>query len=55
MGELSAKSAELSEKINLTNTAMLNLGLPKGIKQDISKYIYNTHTTHRLQEEMLDF
>ena len=55
MTELSAKAAELSEKINLTNTAMLNLGLPKGIKQDISKYIYNTHTTHTLQEEMQTF
>ena len=55
MGELSEKAGKLSEKINLTNTAMLNLGLPKGIKQDISKYIYNTHTTHELQEEMQDF
>ena len=55
MTELSAKAAELSEKINLTNTAMLNLGLPKGIKQDISKYIYNTHTTFTLQEEMQAF
>ena len=55
MTELSAKAAKLSEKINLTNTAMLNLGLPQGIKKDISQYIYNTHTTSELQEEMQTF
>ena len=55
MTELSAKSAKLSTKINLTNTAMINLGLPTELKQDISRYIYNTHTTQELQDEMKDF
>ena len=48
MDELSKKSAELSQKINLTNTAMINLELPVRLKQKISKYIYNTHTTNNL-------
>lgn len=45
MDELSRKSAELSAKINLTNTAMINLQLSRPLKDKISKYIYNTHTT----------
>lgn len=45
MDELNRKSAELSAKINLTNTAMINLGLSRDLKNQISKYIYNTHTT----------
>ena len=55
MDELSRKSAELSAKINLTNTAMINLGLTRPLKTDISKYIYNTHTTKNLQNEMTGF
>jgi hypothetical protein len=45
MDELSRKSAALSAKINLTNTAMINLDLSRPLKTEISKYIYNTHTT----------
>ena len=52
MTELSAKAALLSQKINLTNTAMINLSLSQELKTEISKYIYNTHTTRSLQEEM---
>lgn len=32
MTELSAKAAELSAKINLTNTAMINLALSQELK-----------------------
>ena len=38
--ELNKKTAELSEKLNLTNTAMLNLKLSSGLKSEINKYIY---------------
>jgi len=55
MEELNKKSAELSTKINLTNTAMINLGLTRELKTEISKYIYNTHTTLNLQNEMNGF
>ena len=55
MTELSAKAAELSQKINLTNTAMINLALSRELKTEISKYIYNTHTTESLQNEMDEF
>lgn len=55
MSDLDKKSAELSSKINLTNTAMINLGLSPPLKTQISKYIYNTHTTQNLQNEMTKF
>lgn len=55
MDELNKKSAALSAKINLTNTAMINLGLSRPLKTEISKFIYNTHTTLNLQEEMNNF
>lgn len=55
MDELSKKSAELSTKINLTNTAMINLALARPLKTEISKYIYNTHTTNNLQNDMSKF
>jgi len=55
MDELSKKAADLSAKINLTNTAMINLELPPPLKQKISKYIYNTHTTNNLQTDMEKF
>jgi|Transcript_26628 hypothetical protein len=55
MEELNRKSAELSAKINLTNTAMINLALTRPLKTEISKYIYNTHTTKNLQNEMTGF
>ena len=32
MEELSKRTAELNEKLNLTNTAMLNLNLSRGLK-----------------------
>jgi len=55
MEELNSKSRALSEKINLTNTAMINLKLPPRLKAEISRYIYNTHTTKLLQTEMDEF
>jgi len=48
MEELSKKSVELSEKLNLTNTSMLNLNLSSGLKNEIKQYIYQTHTTKQL-------
>ncbi len=53
--ELNKKTAELSEKLNLTNTAMLNLKLSAGLKSEINKYIYQTHTTKQLQSELTNF
>ena len=38
--ELNKKSAELSEKLNLINTAMLNLKLSSNLKGQITEYIY---------------
>ena len=38
--ELSRKSAELADRINLTNTAMLNLQLPRSLKSEILQYIH---------------
>lgn len=55
MDELNKKSAELSAKINLTNTAMINLALSRPLKTEISKYTLNTHTTQQLQDEMTGF
>ena len=55
MEELNAESRKLSEKINLTNTAMINLKLSPKLKNDISRYIYNTHTTRKLQDELTQF
>ena len=34
---------------------MINLELRRPIKTEISKYLYNTHTTKNLQTEMDDF
>ena len=55
MEELSQKSAKLNEKLNLTNTAMLNLNLSASLKSQITQYIYQTHTTQQLQSELTDF
>ena len=46
--DLNRKSAELSDKLNLTNTAMLNLKLTRPLKANITAYIYQTHTTKLL-------
>lgn len=43
--EMNRKSVELNSKVNLTNTAMLNLDLPRNLKNEILKYIHQTHTT----------
>ena len=48
MDELGSKAKELSNSINLTNTAMINLQLSIELRQKISKYIFNTHTTKAL-------
>lgn len=55
MEELSKKTAELNEKLNLTNTAMLNLNLSRPLKTQITQYIYQTHTTKQLQNELTGF
>ena len=53
--ELSSKSSKLANKINLTNTAMLNLNLRRDLKNRILKYIHQTHTTSQLQQELENF
>ena len=53
--ELNRKSVELAEKLNLTNTAMLNLKLSPPLKAQITAYIYQTHTTEALQKELTNF
>ena len=55
MEDLNSKSAELADKLNLTNTAMLNLKLSRGLKKEITQYIYQTHTTKQLQTELTNF
>ena len=55
MEELNKKSAELAEKLNLANTAMLNLNLSRNLKSQITQYIYQTHTTKQLQSELTNF
>ena len=55
MEELSSKTAELNEKLNLTNTSMLNLKLSSELKGQIKSYIYQTHTTNSLQKELTEF
>ena len=55
MDELGRKAAELSDSINLTNTAMINLELSPPLKQEISKYIFNTHTTKGLNKDRAGF
>jgi len=55
MDELGRKAADLSNSINLTNTAMINLGLSRPLKTEISKYIFNTHTTKNLIKDMSSF
>ena len=53
--ELNRKSVELAEKMNLTNTAMLNLKLSRPLKAQITAYIHQTHTTELLQKELTNF
>jgi hypothetical protein len=38
--EMNKQTAELSEKLNFTNTAMLNLNLSPDLKTQITQYIY---------------
>ena len=53
--ELNKKSAEMGEKLNLINTAMLNLKLSSNLKGQITEYIYQTHSTQKLQAELSNF
>ena len=55
MDELGQKAKELSNSINLTNTAMINLQLSTELKSKISKYIFNTHTTKALNNDRAEF
>jgi hypothetical protein len=43
--QLTADSRAFQEKMNLTNTAMLNLELQRDLKMRITEYINNTHAT----------
>lgn len=43
--ELTKDSRAFQEKMNLTNTAMLNLDLKRDLRTKIHEYINNTHTT----------
>lgn len=53
--ELSKKTKDLNDKLNQTNTAMLNLNLSRNLKTQILQYIYQTHTTEQLQNEYTKF
>ena len=53
--ELNKRTAELAEKLNLINTAMLNLKLSSSLKAEITSQIYQTHTTKQLQSELTNF
>jgi uncharacterized membrane protein len=43
--ELQHKAAELQKTIDLTNTAMANLGLTQDLRKDVLEYVQNTHNT----------
>ena len=45
--ELTKDSREVQAKMNLTNTAMLNLELKRDLRTSIQEYINNTHTTQK--------
>ena len=45
--ELTKESRAFQEKMNLTNTAMINLELKRDLKSKITEYINNTHTTQK--------
>ena len=53
--ELNKDSRLFQEKMNLTNTAMLNLQLHRNLRTKIHSYINNTHTTQKRQVELIDF
>ena len=56
MDDLGAKSKLLSESINKTNSAILNLRLESlELKMDIKTHILNTHTTQSLNRERAEF
>ena len=43
--ELTKDSREFQNKLNLTNTAMINLDLQRDLRTKIHEYINNTYTT----------
>ena len=53
--ELSKDSRAFQDKMNLTNTAMLNLDLKRELRTKITEYINNTHMTYKRQEELKEF
>ena len=53
--ELTKDSRLFQEKMNLTNTAMLNLDLQRDLRTKIHEYINNTHTTQKRQAELIEF
>jgi hypothetical protein len=53
--ELSRKSTEFQQKIDLVNTAMTNLSLPKVLTKEVHVYISNTHNTLDRQSELQNF
>ena len=53
--ELQHKAAELQKTIDLTNTAMANLGLTQDLRKDVLEYVQNTHNTKERQNEISDF
>ena len=55
MEALSQDSQLLNERLNQANTAMINLKLSGGLKQQITQYIYQTYTTKKLQSEFAEF
>ena len=55
LDDLSKKSNAFSAKINLMNTSMINLNLSRPLKNEIKKFINQTHTTFTLQDELDGF
>ena len=45
--ELTKESRLFQDKMNLTNTAMLNLDLKRELRTKIHEYINNTHMTQK--------
>jgi hypothetical protein len=53
--ELQRKAADLQKTIDLTNTAMANLGLTQELRKDVLEYVQNTHNTKERQTELSFF
>jgi len=53
--ELTFQSTEFQRKIDLTNTACNNLGLPSDVQTSVLIFIKNTHETYVRQTQLRQF